>query len=187
MLEKIFSLLLNRFEKQNNHDVSYSRYVLQHSLPAFWKFAKVNSFASHNEALPRDVLYAVKLTSSIKADCGPCTQLVAGWAEKAGVPPATIRAILTRNFDRMPSDVALGIHFAEASLARNVEVDALRERIRAIWGDKAVITAAFAITAGQIFPTVKYALGYGHACTLVNVSGEPVRVSHEPSKMLQAI
>lgn len=187
MLKKMFAIFLNRFEKQNSYDVSYSRYILKNSTSAFWKFAQVNSMASHNEGLPRDVYHAVKITSAMNADCGPCTQLVVGWAEKAGVPAATIRAILLRDFDRMPSDVALAVRFAEASLARDLAADSLRERIRTKWGDKGVITMAFAITAGQIFPTVKYALGYGHACTLVSVEGELVRVSHEPSKMLQAI
>jgi hypothetical protein len=87
----------------------------------------------------------------------------------------------------MPAEVALGLRFAEAALARDLTADSLREQIRQKWGDKAVISAAFAITTGQIYPTLKYALGFGHACTLVNVNGEPVRLSHEPSKMLQAI
>ena len=187
MLKKIFALLLRRFEKQNNYDVSYSRYILQHSTAAFWKFSQINAFAGHNEGLPRDVLFAVKITSTLKADCGPCTQLVTGWAEKAGVPAATIRAILTRDFDRMPADVALAVRFTNAALNRDLEADAMRERIRVKWGDKGVISAAFAITGGQIFPTLKYALGYGHACGLVSVGDELVRVSHEPSKMLQAI
>ena len=187
MLKKIFALLLRRFEKQNNYDVSYSRYILKHSTPAFWKFSQINAFAGHNEGLPRDVLFAIKITSTLKADCGPCTQLVTGWAEKAGVPAATIRAILTRDFDRMPADVALAVRFTNAALNRDLEADAMRERIRMKWGDKGVISAAFAITGGQIFPTLKYALGYGHACGLVSVGNELVRVSHEPSKMLQAI
>src|SRR4051812_10305785 len=144
MLKKIFAMFLNRFEKQNNYDVSYSRYILQHSTSAFWKFSQINSFASHNEGLPRDVHFAVKITAAMKADCGHCTQLVVGWAEKAGVPAATIRAILTRNFDSMPSDVALGVDFAEAALARDLEADLLRQRIQTKWGDKGVISAAFA-------------------------------------------
>src|SRR5262249_41552246 len=138
MLKKLFSILLGRFEKQNNYDVSYSRYILEHSTSAFWKLSQIQGFSSYSEGLPRDVLFAIKLTSSLKADCGPCTQLVVGWAEKAGVPTATLRAILTRDFDRMPADVALGVRFTETSLARDLAADSLREQIRSRFGDKAI-------------------------------------------------
>ena len=62
MLKKLFAFLLRRFEKQNNYDVSYSRYILKHSTSAFWKFSQINAFAGHNEGLPRDVLFAIKIT-----------------------------------------------------------------------------------------------------------------------------
>lgn len=187
MIRKLLKMALRRFEKKNGYDVSYSRFVLDHSLPAFWKFAKLNSFAHHQEDVPRDAYYAAKLTSSRIADCGPCTQLMATWAERAKVPDQIIRAVVTRDFDKMPADVELVVRFAEAVLARDLEADELREKIRSKWGDRAVITLAFAISAGQIFPTVKYALGYGHTCALVRVGNELVRVSHDVPKVLQAI
>jgi hypothetical protein len=180
-------MALKRFERQNQYDVSYSQYMLDHSLPAFRKFAKLNAFAQHNQDVPRDAYYAAKLTSSRIADCGPCTQLMATWAGRAKVPEQIIRAVLTRNFDKMPADIELVVRFAEASLARDLEADELREKIRSKWGDRAVITLAFAITAGQIFPTVKYALGYGRTCSLVRVGDELVRVSHDMPNMLQAL
>lgn len=187
MIRRLFKLALQRFERQNGYDVSYSRYVLDHSLPAFWKFARINGFAQHKEDVPRDAYYAAKITSARIADCGPCTQLMVTWAERAKVPEQIIRAVLTRDFASMPADVELVVRFAEAALARDIEADELREKIRSKWGDRAVISLAFAITAGQIFPTVKYALGYGHACTLVRVGNELVRVPHDVPKMLQAI
>jgi hypothetical protein len=187
MIRKLFRMALRRFERQNSYDVSYSRFVLDHSLPAFWKFAKLNGFAQHNEDVPRDAYFAAKLTSARIADCGPCTQLVSTWAERAKVPDQIIRAVLTRDFNKMPADIELVARFAEAVLARDLEADEFRERIRSKWGDRAVISLAFAITAGQIFPTVKYALGFGHACTLVRVGNELVRVSHNVPKILQAI
>ncbi len=187
MLKSILSAALNRMEKKDNYDLSYARYILQHSLSAFRRFSKLGSFSQQSEGVPTEALYAAKITSSLKADCGPCTQLVVGWAEKAKVPPAIIRAVLTRDFDRMPADIATVVRFTEAVLARDLAADPLREQIRQKWGDKAVITMAFAITTGQIFPLIKYGLGYGHACSIVNVAGAPVRVSYEMPKSLQAL
>ena len=187
MLKAILNKALDRFESRYYYDVSYSRYILSHSLLAFRKLARLTSFSQHHEGLPTEVLYAAKITSAMQADCGPCTQLMVTWAEEARVCATVIHAVLTRDHEFMSDDVRLAVKFVEASLARDLEADALRERIRAKWGDNAVITMAFAITAGQIFPTLKYALGFGHACTLVKVAGKSVQVSRDVPKILQEI
>ncbi len=50
-------------------------------------------------------------------------------SERAGVPPTVLQAILERDFEAMPEDVALGFRFAEASLAHDPEADELREQV----------------------------------------------------------
>lgn len=187
MIRTILRAALKRFERQNQYDARYGEFILDHSLTAFWKFSKVQAIGKHNEDVPRDAYFAAKLTSARIGDCGPCTQLMVTWAQRAKVPEQIIRAVLTRDFAKMPADVELAVRFSEAALARDLEADELRERIRARWGNRAVITMAFALAAGQIYPTVKFALGYGHACTLVRVGDELVRVPHEVPRMLQAI
>ena len=47
------------------------------------------------------------------------------------------------------------------------------------WGRRALVSVAFAITAARIYPTVKYALGHGKACTRVVVGGTPVTFDHD--------
>ena len=47
------------------------------------------------------------------------------------------------------------------------------------WGRLALVSLAFTITAGRIYPTVKYALGHGKACTRIVVGGTPVLLSHD--------
>jgi hypothetical protein len=37
-----------------------------------------------------------------------------------------------------------------------------------------VITLAFAMVASRIYPTVKYAMGHGTACTRIVVGGTPI-------------
>ena len=42
------------------------------------------------------------------------------------------------------------------------------------WGPRALVSLAFAMTAARLYPTVKYALGHGKACSRVVVGGAPV-------------
>ena len=46
------------------------------------------------------------------------------------------------------------------------------------WGTRALVSVAFAITAARLYPTVKYALGHGEACTRVAVGGTPLMFEH---------
>jgi hypothetical protein len=55
----------------------------------------------------------------------------------------------------------------------------LRKEVVRRWGKRALISLAFAITGARIFPTVKYAMGHGRACTRVTVAGESRPVLRE--------
>jgi hypothetical protein len=45
--------------------------------------------------------------------------------------------------------------------------------------DVGLVSVAFAITAAQIYPIVKYALGHGKASARVVVGGTPVMFAHD--------
>jgi hypothetical protein len=110
-------------------------------------------------------------------DCGPCTQLAIDMAQRQGVDPAILRAVVARDFTAMPYEVALAARFAEKTLRHAPEADDLREEVLRVWGRRGLVSLAFAITSARLFPTVKYALGHGHACTRLTIDGEaqPVR------------
>ena len=71
----------------------------------------------------------------------------------------------------MTDAAKLAFRFAKATLAHDPAADALREEIEQRWGKRALISLAFAITAGRVYPTVKYALGHGKACQRLTVGG----------------
>jgi hypothetical protein len=98
-------------------------------------------------------------------------------AEREGVAPATIKAILAGDERAMTPDAALGFRFAQAVLRHDPAADALREKIVARWGRRALVSLAFGITAARMYPTLKYALGYGRACTRVTVAGDSTAVT----------
>jgi hypothetical protein len=95
-------------------------------------------------------------------------------AERAGVDAKVLRAVLTEDPAAMPDDVALAWRFTRATLDHDPASDKYREEIVRRWGPRAVVSLAFAIVAARMYPTVKYAMGHGKACTRIVVGGAPI-------------
>jgi hypothetical protein len=169
---------IDRFERTWNYDASYMRDMIDASPRAAWLFARATAIGKFRGDLPVDAWCAAGITAVRHEDCGPCTQLAVAMAERAGVSPAVLRAVLADHPDAMPPDVALVWNFTRATLAHDAAADAYREAIEQRWGRRALVSVAFAITAARMYPTVKYALGHGHACMRVVVAGTPVMFDH---------
>ncbi len=129
MLRWLIRRRLDAFEASYGYDASYLREMLDVSPRALMKFGEVMKLSEHNEGAPIDAWYAAKLAATMHEDCGPCTQLVVDMADRAGVSPAVVRAIVARNPDAMPSDAALAFRFAQATLAHDLGADPLRDEI----------------------------------------------------------
>jgi hypothetical protein len=169
---------IDRFERKWNYDASYMRDLIEASPRAAWLFARATAIGQFRRDLPIDAWCAAGITAVRHEDCGPCTQLAVTMAERAGVSPAVLRALLADQPDAMPPDVALVWNFTRATLAHDAAADGYREAIEKRWGRRALVSIAFAITAARMYPTVKYALGHGHACMRVVVAGTPVMFDH---------
>ena len=169
---------IDKFERDWNYDASYLRDIADASPRAAWLFSRVTALGQFRRDLPVDAWCAAGITAVRHEDCGPCTQLGVTMAERAGVSPAVLRAVLTDDAGAMPPDVTLVWKFTHATLAHDPAADAYREEIVKRWGRRALVSVAFAITAARIYPTVKYALGHGKACTRVVVDGTPVMFDH---------
>jgi len=74
----------------------------------------------------------------------------------------------------MPPDVALAWRFTRATLDHDLSADQYRDEIVQRWGQRAVVSLAFAIVTARLYPTVKYAMGHGKACTRIVVDGTPI-------------
>ena len=169
---------VGKFERQWNYDASYLHDIVDASPRAAWLFARVTALGQFRRDLPIEVWCTAGITAVRHEDCGPCTQLAVSMAERAGVSPDVLRAVLTDNPDAMPPDVALVWRFAYATLAHDPSADGYRRAIVNRWGRRALVSLAFAITAARIYPTVKYALGHGQACMRVVVDGTPIAFDH---------
>jgi len=178
MIKWILHRALGRFERAWKYDGSYMRDLIDASPRAAWLFSRAAALGQFRRDIPVEPWFAAGITAIRHEDCGPCTQLGVTMAERAGVSPAVLRAVLTDNPDAMPPDVALVWNFTQATLAHDAAADEYREAIVQRWGRLALVSLAFAITAARIYPTVKYALGHGKACMRIVVAGTPVPLDH---------
>ena len=175
MLKAMLKAFTNRFERRYDYDASYMRELIDTDPAAFFAFSGVSRMAGYRKGAPREALAAARLVATLTEDCGPCTQIVVTMAEEEGVPPAVLKAALTGDEVGMGPDAALAWRFGRASLARDMEAaDPLRDEIVRRWGRKGLAAIALALASARVFPSVKYALGFGKACSKVQVKGEAV-------------
>ncbi len=178
MIKWALRRIIAKFERDWNYDAGYMRDMIDASPRAAWLFSRVAALGQFRRDIPYESWCAAGITAVRQEDCGPCTQLAVAMAERAGVSPAVLRAVVAGDPHAMPAEVALVWRFTRATLAHDAAADEFREAIVKRWGRRALISLAFAITAGRIYPTVKYALGHGKACTRIVVGGAPVMFDH---------
>lgn len=178
MIKRALHRAIRKFEGDWEYDASYMHDMIDASPRAAWLFARVTKLGQFRRDIPIDAWCAAGITAVRHEDCGPCTQLAVTMAERSGVSPSVLRAVLADDPDAMPADVALVWKFTRATLAHDASADQYRETIVRRWGRRALVSLAFAITAARIYPTVKYALGHGQACMRVVVGNTPVMFDH---------
>ena len=166
------------FERRWNYDASYLHEIIDASPRAAWMFSRAAAIGTYRKDVPPAAWTAAALTAVRHEDCGPCTQLGVAMAERQGIDPAILRAVLTEDVTAMPDDVALAWRFTRAALDHDPGVDWHREEIIRRWGPRAVVSLAFAMVAARTYPTVKYAMGHGQACTRVVVGGARIAFNH---------
>ena len=131
------------FERVWNYDAAYLYDLIDTDPRAMRTFGKVQDLTKYRKEIPVAAYCAAGLIAVMAEDCGPCTQLGIDMAEREGVDPAVLRAVVTRDYKAMPYEVAV---------------------------------------AARCFPTLKYALGHGKACTRVTVGGETQPVLRQVRK-----
>jgi len=174
MLKRIIHARLRAFERRYAYDAAYLHELLAVDAGALMRVARLNGMSRYRRDVPPGPWFAAKIVAAMHEDCGPCTQLVVRMAEEAGVDQATLAAVVAGDDGALGEDVRLAVRFTRASLAHDLEADALREAARARWGPRGVASLALAVAAGRVYPTLKYLLGHGHACARVVVGGAAV-------------
>ena len=178
MLRALLKGKIDKMERVWGYDASYMRHVLRASPISFLKFGFVSQMVDRTAA-PGAALAAAGIAGTLVEDCGPCTQISVDMAAAGGVKPEVLRAILAGDEAAMGETAALVWRFARASLARDMEAaDPLRDEIVRRWGEKGLVAISLSLTTARMYPTLKYALGHGQACSRVTVAGEATPVVH---------
>src|SRR5262245_29292779 len=114
MIKWALRKVIGKFERAWNYDASYVREMIDASPRAAWLFSRAAALGQFRRDLPRDAWFTAGITAVRHEDCGPCTQLAVSMAERAGLSPAVLRAVLGDNPDAMPPDIALVWKFTRA-------------------------------------------------------------------------
>jgi hypothetical protein len=173
MIKWLLRRWIAKFERTWNYDASYLRDVLDADPRALIAFMRAARLGAYRKDVPPGAYCAAGIVGTMAEDCGPCTQIAIDMAQRAGIDPAILRAIVARDLAAMPLEVALAYRFAEASLQHAAEADDLREEVVRRFGKRGLVSLAFAVTMARLYPTLKYAMGHGRACTRVTIGGEP--------------
>jgi alkylhydroperoxidase family enzyme len=166
MFRMMMRPLLARTERQLGGSVDWMRHVLDASPRAFRRFLAFLWLAGYRRAAPAGAWHVAGLVAVLHEDCGPCVQIAINVARKDGVPREVLQAVLDGRLDDLPAPLADAARFARSVVARDGGEQAPRERLRALWGDAAVVELAFAVASARVFPTAKRGLGFARSCAL---------------------
>jgi len=166
---------LDKFGREWDYDVTYMHEVLEAGgLDALKPIMALQKVAAYRGGCPRDALFAASIVAARAGDCGPCLQLGVKMAERAGMNPAQIAAVLTQDRDAMSEDVRVAYDFARAAIARDGWDVPAREAVVKRFGKRALIAMSYGIAVAGFYPAFKYALGAAHACRRIHVGDTEV-------------
>ncbi len=155
-------------EKKLGESMDYLRHVADVSPTAALRFAGIMSFANGRKDLPADAWFSAQIVTLQREDCGPCLQIAINLARQQGVSADLIRAVVERRYGDLTEEVADVCAFS-MSVVDGHDDDTLREKLRARYGNRALIELSFAIASARIPPTVKRVLGYAKSCRMVEI------------------
>lgn len=173
MLKSLIKARIRRFGRHYDYDTGYLEATADAGAGAVLRLMMTRGLSKRPADFPPAPYYAAMLRAAAWEDCGPCTQLMAGFAVEDGVDAATIRAVLARDYAALPRETALAARFADAALGRTPDAAGLREDVRGLWGDAGVVALSLVLCGARIYPAFKNALGYGEACSTVTVGSLP--------------
>jgi hypothetical protein len=175
MLKWIAKRYLDNFEREWGYDVSYMREILdQAGIDAMKPMQGLGKVSAYRGGCPNDVYWAASLVAARAGDCGPCLQLGVKMAERSGMRPELIAAVLEQNRDAMTDDVRLAFDFARSVVARDGWDAPARDAIVERFGKRALVALAYGIACAGFYPAFKYALGAAHACSRIRVGSTEV-------------
>jgi len=187
MLRWLLRRRVAAFERRWDCEAGELRDLIDADAEAAAAFGMAQAIGRYRKDAPAAVRCAAGLIAVMAEDCEPSAQLAVARAERDGVDPAVLRAVVARDYLAMPEDVVLAARFAEATLRHAPEVDDLRDELERKFGRRGLVSIVFAIVSARIDPTLKYALGRGKACARLTVGGQTQAPGRESRPSLREL
>jgi alkylhydroperoxidase family enzyme len=158
--------MIRGFGKHYDYDTSYLEELMDTS-PAAWRaFEAAMPMARVRQAAPVDLMMIAKLAAMHAQDCGPCTVLNVKMAREAGLPEATIRAVLKGGTALEAGQRDVFDYARAVSLNEPMDPELL-PRLREKLGAEVLAELAVNILSTKLYPTIKRALGHDQSCALM--------------------
>jgi hypothetical protein len=126
MIRRLLRRSIESFERKWSDDASYLKEIADLSPVAAVKFALATSLRTFRRDAPLAAVFAAGITAVRSEHCGPCTQLAVTMAERQGVSPEILRALLNDDESAMSEEVARAWRFTWATLAHDAPADRCR-------------------------------------------------------------
>lgn len=129
------------------------------------KFQHAMVLSGHYYHAPKEMIHMARLGSTRAEDCGPCVEIVRGFALAGRMDADRLQNALMGKPDNKVD--ALAFDFG-AAIARGDVVQAaeLGEQIEAQYSRPIRTELTLAAASGRLFPAIKRGLGYASACTI---------------------
>ena len=171
MIKWLLRISVQAFGKKYKYDIGYMMEVINASTGAGLRLSAVPFVSQYQQPKKAIGVWAgAAFASTLDGDCGPCVQLIADISIEAGIPPSELR-MCVEGQAASAGDVGLGFRYAQAAISASPEISELLLEIEALYGRKAVISAAFAAASGRFYPVLKRALGENDSCALLQLGG----------------
>ena len=169
MIRRLIHRKIDQSEQALGQSHDYLRFMLDISLRAFLSFSKIFAIANYRKVLPLDIYHTARIVAAREEDCGTCVQLEINLAQKAGVSSTVLQSIINAEPQCLSNQLDLVYRYVDAVVKKlPTEMD-LREKIKPIVGDQGFVELALAVGASRFLPIVKRMLGYGTACSKVEL------------------
>jgi AhpD family alkylhydroperoxidase len=159
-------------ERRLGVKMDYVREMADLNWPAFVRIGKVYALAVSAEPdFDVRIAHMAALAAAQSDDCGECVQIHLNLAAKDGVARDALQAALDARPEKMaPPQLGLAWRFGQAVATGDPAMADIRRKLEGLIGRAGLIDLGFAIAMARFYPTLKRALGYAVACSLLRPS-----------------
>jgi AhpD family alkylhydroperoxidase len=158
-------------ERRLGVKMGYVHEMARLNWPAFVRVGRIAALTM--AARPQfDVRLAhmASLAAAQADDCGECVQIHLNLAAKDNVKTETLQAALDDRPQAMEPKLALAWRFGRAVAVNDPAMEDIRRKIEGLIGRGGMMDIAYAIAMARFYPTLKRALGYAVACSVIRPS-----------------